>query len=499
VPALAARALATARALPGRGWRRLRRTPPALAVLLVLAAAQAVAWSAITPPIHGPDELTHAAYIQALVETGDGPEGNSGTAQYSREIEIIAQGLYVLPITQHYEGRPAWHRVDEVERQLAREGDAARNPATGPNAAAGNPPLYYLYGAAVWELTPDRSLLGRLQSVRLATIVPFLVTVVLAWLLAAELFSAAWARPLVAGIVALNPKLASVAANVNPDAMLVMLSTAALLAAVRLVTRGPTAARVAVLVLAAALGVLTHGRGYFLAPFAVLALVVALWRARPPLRTALLLGGTAAAGLVAVVVLAMAWIRAHSAGAAIGSVAPSEGSFNVREFLSYVWQFYLPRYDWMTSTVGAGYGYRQMYIVTFFGSLVNLELLFSEAKHQLLQMGAFLGLAALWTAAWARWRDVRDRWPEVVLALAFFAGMVLVLHLVSYTSLKNGTGAVITGRYLLPALALAAAAVAFVATSLPRRLGVPFAGAALGLAALHAMAQLGFGVERFLA
>ncbi|HEV2811987.1 MAG TPA: DUF2142 domain-containing protein, partial [Solirubrobacteraceae bacterium] len=304
------------RQLPGRAWRRVRATPPALAVLLVLAAANGIAWAAVTPPIHGPDELTHVAYVQALVETGDGPKRDGGSGEYSRELEILGEGLYVLPIVQHFEGRPAWHRVDEVEERLEREGSRARNAASGPNAAAANPPVYYLYAAAVWELTPDRSLLGRLMSVRLATVALFVLTVGLAWLIAAELFSTGWARPLVAGIVALNPKLASIAGNVNPDAMLVLLSTAVLLAALRLVNRGLSTQRVVALAVLALLGVLTHGRGYFLAPLAGAAIVMALVRSPPPRRRNLLIGAGAGVALLVAVALGAAWTRGHAGGAA---------------------------------------------------------------------------------------------------------------------------------------------------------------------------------------
>ncbi|HEX2084887.1 MAG TPA: DUF2142 domain-containing protein [Solirubrobacteraceae bacterium] len=488
------------RQLPGRAWRAVRRTPPALAILLVLAAANGIAWAAVTPPIHGPDELTHAAYVQALVETGGGPTRDSGSGQYSRELEILAEGLYLNAITQHFEGRPAWHRVDEVEAQLEREGERARTAATGPNAAAANPPVYYLYAAAVWELTPDRSALGRLMSVRLATVLLFVLTVGLAWLIAAELFSAPWARPVVAGIVALNPKLASIAGNVNPDAMLVLLSTAVLLAALRLVRRGPTPWRVGGLALLALLGVLTHGRGYFLAPLAAIAIGIALWRARPPRRTALVLGGAAAAALVLAIVLGAAWTRGHAGGAAFGGAAPAAGSFALGEFLSYVWQFYFPtRFGFLEESVGQGYGYRQMFISRFFGGGVNLELDFPNGTYDAIQIGAWLGLIAVWTMAAVRWRSLLARWPAVVVCVLMFLGMVALLHLVSYTSIKAGGGIVITGRYLLPGIALMGAAVAFVATSLPRWIGVPLGGAALALAALHSIAMLGLGVERFLA
>jgi Predicted membrane protein (DUF2142) len=488
--------------LARRVWQRLRRMPAPLALLLLLSAAHGIAWAAVTPPIHGPDEVTHAAYVQALVETGDGPDSASGTAQYSREIEIVAQELYLLPITQHEEGRPAWHRVDEVEEQLEREGAAARTKATGPNAAAANPPVYYLYAAAAWELTPDRSLLGRLMSVRLATIALFVLTVGLAWLIAAELFAAYWARPLMAGIVALNPKLASIAGNINPDAMLVLLSTAVLLAALRLVQRGPAPWRVAAVAALATLGVLTHGRGYFLAPLAAIAIGIALWRARPPRRTALLLGGGGAAALILAVLLGTLWTRGHTGeggGSAFGGAAPTAGTFEPLEFLSYLWQFYFPKFQFLEASVGMGYGYRQLFVERFFSSLVNLELHLSTEVIDAIQIAAWLGLLALWTIAAVRWRTVLARWPAVLVCVLMAVGMIGLLHLVSYSSIKGGGGLVITGRYLLPGIALMAAAIAFVATSLPRWLGIPLAGAALALAALHSIVMLGLGTERFLA
>lgn len=477
----------------------MRRIPPVLAVLVVIAIAHGVAWTAITPPLQGPDELTHISYVQSLVEAGQGPQLSGGSGQYSRELEILGEGLYVLPITQHFEGRPAWHLVDEVEQRLEEEGADARTKATGPNAAAGNPPLYYLYAAGVWELTPDRSLLGRLTSVRLATVIPFAITVVLAWLIAAELFATAWARPLVAGIVALNPKLASIAGNVNPDALLVMFSSAVLLAALRVVQRGLSPPRVIALVAFAAAGVLTHGRGYFLAPLALVAIAIALLRERPDRRRALIFGGASLLGILVALYLGTSWTRAHAAGAAFGGAAPSSGAFDVGEFLSYVWQFYFPGFHFLDESIAGGYGYYQMWIQNFFGGMVNLELNFRAEKYESIKLGAFLGIVAVWTTAAVRWRALAARWPAVLICLAMFFGMVALLHLVSYTSLKNGTGPVITGRYLLVCIPLMGAAIAFVATSLPRALGVALGGAALGLASLHALAMLGFGVERFLA
>ena len=140
-----------------------------------------------------------------------------------------------------------------------------------------------------------------------------------------------------------------------------------------------------------------------------------------------------------------------------------------------------------------------MFISRYFGGAVNLEIDLPNGAYDAIQIGAWLGLFALWTAACLRWRTLRERWPAVLLCVLMFVGMVALLHLVSYTSLKNGTGPVITGRYLLVCIPLMGAAVAWVASALPRARGVALGGAARGLAALHSMALLGLGVERCVA
>ncbi|HEV2815334.1 MAG TPA: hypothetical protein VGW10_18910, partial [Solirubrobacteraceae bacterium] len=198
------------------------------------------------------------------------------------------------------------------------------------------------------------------------------------------------------------------------------------------------------------------------------------------------------------VALGAAWTRGHAGGAAFGGAAPAAGTFVPMEFVSYVWQFYFPKFDFLEASVGQGYGYRQMFISRFFGGAVNLEIDLPNEAYDAIQIGAWLGLVAVWTTAALRWRTVRARWPAAAVCVLMLLGIVALLHLVSYTSIKAGGGVVITGRYLLPGIALMGAAIAFVATSLPRWLGVPLAGAALSLAALHSIAILGLGVERFL-
>ena len=97
-----------------------------------------------------------------------------------------------------------------------------------------------------------------------------------------------------------------------------------------------------------------------------------------------------------------------------------------------------------------------------------------------------------------RWRAVLAQWPVVVVAVTFFVGLMALLHVVSYSSLRGGgTDPVITGRYLLPAIALYGVAAAWVCSSLPRRAGLAAAGVLLGVAALMAVGGVGLSMERF--
>jgi hypothetical protein len=75
--------------------------------------------------------------------------------------------------------------------------------------------------------------------------------------------------------------------------------------------------------------------------------------------------------------------------------------------------------------------------------------------------------------------------------------MMGVLHITSYQSLLTSQDPIITGRYLLPCVALYGVGAAFVCTSLPRRLGPVLAGALLGASALLSLGGIGLTLERF--
>ena len=481
---------------------RVRAVPKALWALLLVAALHGTAWALVLPPLSGPDEIAHAAYVQALVENGDGPQRNEGTGPESLELSLAAAELYLIPIRGHGEGKPAWASVDDVERKLERITAAERSNGTGPNSAGVNPPLYYLLGAVPWAVDRDGSLLGRLLAVRLLTVLLFVVAVGLTWLVAAELFAATWQRFVATAVVALHPKLGHTAGQINPDLLVVVMVTGMLAAALRLVRRGPTPGRLLALGLTAGGAVLSHPRGLFALPVAGLVLLVVAFQQRAVLRRAprrLLLPGL---GAVAALVLgfagAYAYSRAHAGGAAFGGNAPQAAGFNVREFLSYLWQFYFPPFGFFEAKIGPGFGYRQMYIQTFFGGYATFAINFADLTLDRLQVAAYLGLLGLLIAVAVHRRELVRRWPVPLVCLAFLGTMLLQLHLTSYASLRGGgLDVVITGRYLLPAIALYGCAIAFVVGSMPRRIAPVAAGVALGVAVLLCLGGLGLTFGRF--
>jgi hypothetical protein len=475
----------------------LRSLHPALVVLLVLAAAHGVAWAVVTAPLNGPDESAHFAYAQALAENHHAPSRTGGTGSVSSAAGTVYFGLNLEPILLHPEGKPTASAIGRIDAQLDKQPASALKDGTGPNAAANYPPVYYAYEAVAYELSPARSLLGRMFFMRLATTLLLVVTVWLTWLIAAELFTRTWVRTLATGLVALQPKLGFGGGIINPDLMLVMVATGALLMGLRLVRHGPTVGRVLWLAVFAGAGAVVHPRGLFLPPFAVIALGIAFVRAWPGRRRALGFAAAVVGITFACVAVSIAWSQAHAGGAISENPV---GGFSAKQFLSYLWQFYLPKLSVMDPKIGPPqYGYRQVYIDSYFSAFASFSVSYRQVVLDLLQVLAGIGLVALWTTIVTHWYLVLARWREVTVCVVFFLGLMSLLHVVSYMNLRGSTDPVLTGRYLLPAVALYGCAIAWVASSLPRRLGVAFAGVLLGGALLLAIGGVGLSLDRFYA
>lgn len=508
---LTARFESSAPATGGRQPRRQRRLriphiPPLLGVVLAAGALLCLAWDVALPAFQGPDEDAHFAYIQHFAETGEIPNASTGNSTFSLEQRELMHTLHLHALRGVAAARPDWSSADlalwhKVENGLPA---GARSDGNGPNPVAKNPPLYYALMAIPYRVFVWLPLLQRLFVLRLINGLFYLATIAFTWLLAGELFGRQrWKQLLAAGAVALEPQLQFMGATLNADNLLFALCSGFLLAAVRVVTRGPTARRVLTASAFSAGAVLTHGRGLVTVPVLIVALFVAWARHRPAVGA--VLSRCSAAGAVVAAALGVEYLVTRSSGGGglyggqVGSL--NSGGFNLRQFLSFVYQFYFPKLAASQRRIGPLYGYRQVFINTFYGTFGWLEVAFAPRVYDVLEILSGIGLLSFYTACVARWRVLRRNWGAVLVLLAMLVVQIFFLHYVSYEALlgNGATDPVIVGRYLLPMVSLFGVAIAFTVGSLPRRAGPVLATLVLALGILLSLGGLGITVARFYA
>ncbi|HMJ03844.1 MAG TPA: DUF2142 domain-containing protein [Conexibacter sp.] len=480
------------------------RVPRPLVPLLVASLLLGVAWAAVVPPFQGPDENDHFAYVQQLAEAGSAPSPTrgSGAGSNSTQAQRALVDLGLLATMGNADARPAWgaaelERWSAFERALPASG---RADGGGPNPIAKNPPLYYGLTAVAYEATPGDSLFAHLFASRLVGVLLFTATVALTWLAVSELTARAWARVLATGIVALQPQLAFMAGIVNADILLVAIWTAFVALTIRTLKRGLTTARVLGLFALGALSPLTHGRGLALLPALAVVLGLVCWRHRPALRRALAWGAGGAALLGAGLLAFRLFTSGTDGGGALygGQTGYIEqGGASPGELLETVWRFYLPPLPGMGDRLGPAFGFRQMWVETFYGKFGWLDAGFPSRVYTLLQYGTVLLIGATVAALAVRRRELRREWTIVAALAAIGLSLVALVHLVSYLALIDTGDTLIVGRYGLPLVSLLALAIAFVATSLPRRLGPLLAAGLLALGVLLQLGGLGLTVVRF--
>ncbi len=210
---------------------------------------------------------------------------------------------------------------------------------------------------------------------------------------------------------------------------------------------------------------------------------IAYIRWRPPLRQTLVfvaLGlAVAVAGLAVAGVFTSGVIRRRLPRTAGPSDGSSDTAFNLRQFLSYVWQFYLPKLEFMQPAIGVpGYGFREVYIQSFYSDFAWLEIGYPALRARPAPGGDDVAAVGLYTVAVTRLDAVRRNWPTLAFLVFTGLSMVAVLHVTSYTAMLSNPGdPVFTGRYLFPLLSLLAIAVTVVVAALPRRIGAFASGA----------------------
>jgi 4-amino-4-deoxy-L-arabinose transferase-like glycosyltransferase len=473
--------------------------PLLFAVLLV-----GIAWSLVTPPWQAPDENSHFAYVQSLAESGSLPGRRAQDPTFSSEQTAAAAASNADLAAAQRSIKIEW-ASDSFSRWRGTQARDSTDRADGggPNPASGNPPLYYLYEVPAYYVASGGDIFARLEALRVWSLLWLLVTVAATWFLAREFFvDQPSLQLLAAGVVGFSPMMLFVSASVSPDSMLYASWAIVLLLGVRLLRHEVTVRRAGLFGAAVGAACVVKATSYALLPGALAAVVLA---ARPSATNRPTLGAARIwAGAVAGLVLTFGvWLlvsrQLGQSAAPQVSVVTSGGSLNVREFLSYLWQFYLPRTGLQTDfaslapTLPAWDFLLKGAVASFGWTEVEFD---AWVYWIVLACGVIVALGA----GTSLWRDRSRADLRVALFLVLIAvALVGGLHVSEYRQLESGALNFFQGRYILPLSPVLGLAVARAALWVPGNRRPSVVGGTLAMLLTFNVFALGLMMTRFYA
>ena len=471
---LPAAALAAVRclalALAGRG-RRLA------AWLYAIAALNACCWALITPAFQGPDEVDHFAYVQSLVERGEGPSHDSSSplqrwsGAENRALEDI--GFF----TDHQVGDapPPWLRARQryYERQVAVLHPRA-DDGGGYTTSATHGPLYYVALSPAYLLARHGSIFSQLTLMRLISALLGALTALFTFLLVRELAPGrAWLAVLAALLVAYEPMYGFISGVVNNDVGVNAAAAALELLLIRMLRRGLTI-RWGLLTGAVLIALpIIKGTGLSLYPVAAFVFAATLWRHRRRADlygfAALILGGVLVAELSAHVFSLLQPAASVSGTGAISSNASAvdEALHHIPTFLGYLWQTLLPRLSFMpnhfTAAPRPGFVFFTdpgfvIFVERGWGAFGWYDVFFAQWVYVAIFLAMVLTIPLAVLAARREWSWLRCRRLEALALIAMPAAVVLGFVAAYY---EPGAKSIIPefGRYAFPAIGPLAALV----------------------------------------
>jgi hypothetical protein len=322
----------------------------AASAVAVVAFLNAGVWSLVTPAFQPPDEASHYAYVESLVERGETPSTSptgGGEGSYTRGAALAIERTAV-GVVQNKAGKPPWTReeersLDDAEAALGRH---AEEGGGGYTSVAGYSPLYYAAEAIPYAAGND--IFTRLWLMRLLSALMIAGAAAFSFLFARELApSIPWAAPVAGLAVAFEPMLAFMGGAVNNDALLFLLASAELYLLARALRRGLGTGLALAIGAVLGLGIAAKPNMFAFVPVAALVMGWILWRSDAP-RPVWLRWAAAAAGAFAVVMMVRyALFAQNEAIAGTFDTNAESRPFTLRDFLSYVWQWYLPPLPFM--------------------------------------------------------------------------------------------------------------------------------------------------------
>jgi hypothetical protein len=482
-----------------------------IAGLIVAATGflNAAIWSIVMPAFNAPDEAAHYAYVESLGEHHRLPykDPSAPGGSYSAQA-LVAIQLTALHVTQHPEIKLPWTSLEQAEWARANAAAPERRPdlvGGGYTAARSYSPFYYVLELPAYLAAKGSDVFTKLGLMRLVSALLAGATALAAFLFVRELFpTRTWAAALGGFAVAFQPMFAQMGGAVNNDILLFLMATLELYVLARIWRRGMSLAHALAAGTVLGLGVLAKPTMVAFVPVVAAVFLYVLVRDRWRPRSIASWTGAAVAPFLVLLTLNYAvWGASGGLGSPAESTTPERGTPHLPEFLSYLWQWYLPRLPFMYSEFWSrtyehvSFPLYDLFFVGFWADFGHLEIDYPGWVYGIL-IGCCVAVLVLVAVAAVRARPRRD-----VLAAGLLLGVLpvaftaLLVNVRAYLTLIESNEPFAQGRYLLQTVGVLGAALAAAAVGLGDQRGRVLAVVmVVSLAAFNAF-SLGLVLVRF--
>lgn len=454
----------------------LRRVPRAAWICALVALLNATAWSIITPPFQGKDEIDNYSYVEYLAAAGKLPEKAhlSGEEPYSKKLTPVLEGLHYFQVRF----TPFEHSLTTNAEQKTLTEDVNKAPSLEGYGEAGRvaneTPGFYALESVPFAVGGG-NVLVKLQLMRvLAALLGALTAMLMFFFLREVLPGVPWAATVGALCIALQPLFISSTAIVSPDAMLFTASAAVFLCFARAFRRGfdTRLAIVTGVVIAVGFTSKVNYVGVAVGVYTGLA-VLALHEFKS--RRWAALRAPAIAGAIGIAPVALFILRnALTSNPTTGGAVPLGGGqlspATVLKELSYSWQLFFPRLPGMTSYFKGVFPLREIWFDRSVGFYGWMDTTFPTwVDNVALVLAA--AVAVLCVRELLVRRDaLRGRLMEIAAYGAIVVGVLLMLGVSSYQcDLIEHECSLGEPRYLLPLLPVFGAAIVLAVRGAGRR------------------------------
>lgn len=208
--------------LQARTWQRI------VFAITVMVLARGILWLSVLPPLEGPDEYQHIAYLVYLKEKHVVP--NFRSAHMTESMSDIVKAFPHPPASAGQLAPRGWEAKTYDEFWNGKPANSSGQPNPGPGETglhlyqSQHPPLFYLVSLPLWLLFASRDYLLAINAIRLLNVLLLAASVFVFLKVLESCVPKLRHRLFIGLLVGLYPMLLTMTARVSNDSFAIFLS-----------------------------------------------------------------------------------------------------------------------------------------------------------------------------------------------------------------------------------------------------------------------------------